>query len=262
MPKIRDDPRKAADDHRDITSPARVTIRGREITSHNTAGARQDRNLRACPQAAPQGEAEQRQIAPRRLLPQAEREQQHRETQYETRAVEPMRASRFPDEVGRPDPEQQRGEASRRLSDETQSNSPDQDRRDAPERDWNDPDRERRCSEQPYERNAEEYLLRSPVSLAPHEDAEVTVQRAASHRPPNTLVAVQRAERRGQHPDAEKQTDRDPSHHDRNRHVSPSHSHTLRRARVCPESHVGSASTTCRVPAGVPTPPAHAPSAA
>ena len=126
---------------------------------------RDDRDLRARPEAAAEGEPEQHEIAARHALGEAQDEQQDREAEEELGSVEAVRAGRLPVEVRGPDPEQHRGQYGSLLVEHPQADPPDEDCRHGPEGDDDEPNRPGMEPEPGDERRREERLLRAAVAL-------------------------------------------------------------------------------------------------
>src|SRR5581483_3935482 len=165
---------------------------------------RDDRDLRARPETATEGEPERDEVEPGDPRVEAEDDEEDDEREDELGAVEAVRARRLPGEVRRPEPEEKRCEHRAPLVEDAKADAPDEHRRGRPEHDDDDADRPDPQPEAGDERRGEELLLRAPVALAGEEDGERPVEDAARQEPDDGLVGVERSLRQEHRPDAQR----------------------------------------------------------
>jgi hypothetical protein len=158
-------------------------------------GDRDGDDLRGLPPAETQDETQERCVDPASPLGKTEDEQENETDEDEAGPVEAVRSIGLPHEVGRPDPEEHRGDPCRRLAHGPSSDPPDEDGRDggANERDGSDDLCAR--AEESHERHGCEHLLRAPVALSPEERRELSLLEVPRHQSPDRFVSVERAER-------------------------------------------------------------------
>jgi hypothetical protein len=163
---------------------------------------RDDRDLRARPEAAPEREPEQDEVAARHTLREAQHEEECCKTEEELAPVEAVRTRRLPDEVRRPDPEEEGGEHGALLVEHAQADPPDEQRGRGPQDDDDETDRPRVEPEGPDERRGEELLLRAAVALAREERWQRAVHDPSRQEADDRLVRVERALRQEHGPNA------------------------------------------------------------
>src|SRR3954447_20211581 len=160
VPRVGDEPRQPADyacGDDDGDAAQALASRGDEPAER---GQRDDRDLRARPDAAAECEPEQHEVAARDALGQPKDEEQDCEAEDELRPVEAVRACRLPDEIRRPEPEEERRVDGAPRVEHAEADTPYEEAGDPPEHADDGADRPRVQAEHADERRGEELLLR------------------------------------------------------------------------------------------------------